>query len=83
MLSLAICLYGPSSRAEAASATSGVSASADARAVIQRRLELRQDGSIALDAIDRNRQIQVDAHECDPETRSVDTDCIFLIYEIQ
>ncbi len=82
-LSLAICLYGPAGRTEAAGATSGATAIADAKAVIHRRVELRQDGSVKSDFLDGNRQIQVDAHECDPEIRSRDADCVFLIYEIQ
>jgi hypothetical protein len=82
-LSLAICLYGPGSRTEAAGATSGASTSVEAKAVIHRRVELRQDGSVISDSLDGNRQMQVDAHECDPEIRSRDADCVFLIYEIQ
>ena len=82
-LSLAICVYGPGGGTEAASGTGVASAVADAKAVIHRPVELRQDGNIKSDLLDGYQSIQVDAHECDPETRGVEAECVFLIYEIQ
>ena len=83
VLSLAICVPSPGGRTEAASGTSVASAGADAKAGIHRPVELRQDGSIKSDLLDGYHLIQVDAHECDLETRGTEAECVFLIYEIQ
>jgi hypothetical protein len=83
ILSLGICLYGPGGRSNAAGAKSDVSASAEAKAVIHQRVELRQDGSVKSDFLDGDQQMQVNAHKCDPEIRIMDASCVFLIYEIQ
>ncbi len=80
---LVIFAYGPRERAEAAEKAGVVSAVADAKVIIYRRVELRHDGFITSDDLDRYALMQVDAHECDPEPRRTETACVFLIYEIQ
>jgi hypothetical protein len=80
---LVICADGLSGPAEAAEKTGIVSASADAKAVIHRRVELRQDGSIKSDAFESHVQPQVNVHECDIEIRRIAAECVFLIYEMQ
>lgn len=82
-LSLAICVYGPGGRTEAAGSAGAASAGTDTKTVIHRRVELRQDGSIISDGLDGHQLIQVDTHECDIEIRRIGAKCIFLIYEIQ
>lgn len=83
VMSLAICVYGPGSRTEAADSAGGASAVTDAKAAIHRRVELRQDGSIMSDGLEGYHLIQVDAHECDLDIRGTEAKCIFLIYELQ
>tara|TARA_R110000824_G_scaffold400258_1_gene607388 strand:+ start:250 stop:516 length:267 start_codon:yes stop_codon:yes gene_type:complete len=79
----AIYANGSSGRAQAADEAGLVSARADAKVVIHNRVELRQDGSVKSGLLDRYEPIQVNAHECDPEIRRIEAECIFLIYEIQ
>jgi hypothetical protein len=82
-MSLAICVYGPGGRTGATASAGIASAAIDAKAVVHRRVELKQDGSITSDDLGGYHLIQVDAHECDPEIRRIEAKCIFLIYEIQ
>lgn len=81
--SLATCVYGPSGRADAADEAGNVSAVAQAKVVINRGVELRQDGSIISDVLDEYELMQVNAHQCDPEAIGIEAECVFLIYEIQ
>jgi len=55
----------------------------EAKVLIRRRVELRRDGSIKADDLQRSDLMEMNEQECDAELRQQETKCVFLIYEIQ
>jgi hypothetical protein len=82
-LSIVICSFGQSARTEAAETAGAALEISEAKAIIHRRLELRQDGSIASDIFDKPALMQLSVQECDPEAGRTIKTCVFHIYEIQ
>lgn len=82
--SMIIGAYGSNGRGtviDRANAASVVAS--DAKVLIRRRVELRRDGSIKSDLLQRSDRMQINEQECDDELRQQETECVFLIYEIQ
>lgn len=80
---MTIWTFGQSGRVAAADKAGAASAVASAQATIHRRVEIRQDGSIQSDVLGKYEMMQVTEQKCDPETGSIEEQCVFLIYEMQ
>ncbi|CAO1654047.1 hypothetical protein NYA22BAC_02622 [Parasphingorhabdus sp. NYA22] len=76
--------YGSNGRGTAGERANAASAVlSDAKVLIHRRIELKRDGSIKSDDLQLPGLMQVNEQECDAELRQQETECVFLIYEIQ